>query len=358
MMLVSPSSQHSSLAHSTVAAAPAAPATTVDNVHDLGPPVVVSLHQSTSPLPYCEMMLPVRNISSTSTATTANTMNRSTLSTSSSTNVRLKFFESLGLDVPPSTTTTSPSTDMTKPVNISDSTSTSVDANIKSISDPSDPSSLSWIHPRIQHVVTSYEPLKYDREADRKHLESRRLLNEKEITGEDENEKMCDAESDPRSSDTPITKKKKKSLSFDETVHVVPIPMRNEYSNRVKSFLWSSSSEIQENAARNTVEFASEGYVLLRSRGYAVLSCCLPSDFVSCLLLSRYRLMKHSIVCSNTNDLFIPFDSLLCTPRYSWDWRNVLEDDQLYVCLATSELVHPCHFNPSFSMMPRHGFLR
>ena len=93
-----------------------------------------------------------------------------------------------------------------------------------------------WVNPRTQNVPTFQEELKYDTHAD----------------------KFYQPRAPPRVKRSG-RKKSAKSISFDDTVNVVPIPMRTEYSNRVRTRLWSSALELQQNARRNSIEFASEG---------------------------------------------------------------------------------------------------
>lgn len=87
-------------------------------------------------------------------------------------------------------------------------------------------------------------------------------------------------------SDFTLRKVKNTKISFNETVDVLSIPTRFEYSPEMRSKLWSSIHEINENAARNTIEFASEG----------------------------------------------------------WDWRNVTLDSDMRRCPATGQFIHPVHY--------------
>jgi hypothetical protein len=75
-----------------------------------------------------------------------------------------------------------------------------------------------------------------------------------------------------------------KRARFYNKVAVVRIPSRYQYPESMKQSIWGSMKEINENARRNTIEFASEG----------------------------------------------------------WDWRRATEDDAMYIA-PNGELVHPVH---------------
>jgi hypothetical protein len=116
-------------------------------------------------------------------------------------------------------------------------------------------------------------------------------------------------------------RRKRHSLQFNESVTVMAIPMRNEYSRQVRSKLWSNRLELQQNAARNVVEFAAEGYVLF---------CKIP----------RYRVSYFS---HTVGPLYSPWLG-------RWNWRTVVEDERMYVCAFSGQRIHPCHCNPDFDV--------
>ena len=76
----------------------------------------------------------------------------------------------------------------------------------------------------------------------------------------------------------------KSAVVFDESVAVFSIPSRSEYTPQMKSRIWSNKRELKNNAARNMLEFAAEGF----------------------------------------------------------NWRNAAEDEAMYVN-HVGERVHPCH---------------
>lgn len=84
------------------------------------------------------------------------------------------------------------------------------------------------------------------------------------------------------------TAKKTTRIAFQDEVEVVPIPTRHEYSDRIKSRIWSNRHELSENAERNAVEFAAEvcSYLLYGDKLPASSLLCLP--LLTSLLIVYY----------------------------------------------------------------------
>lgn len=82
-----------------------------------------------------------------------------------------------------------------------------------------------------------------------------------------------------------LKKPRRRKICFNDSVKVAHIPMRSEYSERVRSRMWSNRYEIHENATRNAIEFQAEG----------------------------------------------------------WDWRTVTEDEGMFIDTSSGELIHPVH---------------
>ena len=93
------------------------------------------------------------------------------------------------------------------------------------------------------------------------------------------------------------TLRRRRRVSIESNVTVVPIPSRAEYGPQARERLWSSADELYRNAARNALEFASEG----------------------------------------------------------WHWRTVVEDDDMLVHSVSGELIHPVHLRNVLEMAAESG---
>ncbi|KAK1742096.1 hypothetical protein QTG54_007669 [Skeletonema marinoi] len=132
----------------------------------------------------------------------------------------------------------------------------------------------------LQKVPRYSTQLKYNRNDERKRMIKRRQQRSAAASADQNSSSSSSATSSSNKS------KPKRCITFDESVKVVPIPTRHEYSDRIRSRLWSNAIELYENAARNHVEYAAECY----------------------------------------------------------DWRNACDDEQMYLCRSTGEKIHPVHY--------------
>jgi len=80
---------------------------------------------------------------------------------------------------------------------------------------------------------------------------------------------------------------RRRSVSFDSSVHIRVILNKKMYSQRTKCSLWYTHEELKQNSRRNSFEFEAE----------------------------------------------------------NWDWRRAVEDEHFVTCTNTGEKVHPAHFH-------------
>ena len=138
------------------------------------------------------------------------------------------------------------------------------------------------IRPKINFSQITHEPLKYKEDGTLRESTTSTTIAVATTTTITTTTTTADSATIAAKTDE---KPQRRRICFNDSVSVAHIPMRSEYSDRVRSRMWSNRYEIHENATRNAIEFQAEG----------------------------------------------------------WDWRTVTEDEGMFVCTSSGELIHPVH---------------
>jgi hypothetical protein len=91
---------------------------------------------------------------------------------------------------------------------------------------------------------------------------------------------------------------RKSVVAFDNEVSVVPIPKHQEYSKRIRSRLWCDKRELSTMAARNFLEYQSEGWnpsQVIEDEGFITMSTGekIHPVHIQRLLASPFMMMRQ-----------------------------------------------------------------
>ena len=100
----------------------------------------------------------------------------------------------------------------------------------------------------LRDVPRSTVPLQYNRGEERLREERRLSRQQSWFSKASSSKSELDTSSSSSSSTSSVPKRQ---VSFGESVAVVPIPMRTEYSSRVQNKLWSDAVEMCENVGKS-----------------------------------------------------------------------------------------------------------
>jgi hypothetical protein len=182
----------------------------------------------------------------------------------------------------------------------------------------------------LRHMPRFHEPLQYNHDEERLREERRqssRLSASSTIPegGECPTEALETAEwfkhitaieKAPRSSQRSSPRSsKKRQVSFEESVVVVPVPLRSDYSERLRNRLWTSAVEVCDNVGKRLCTHSNRN-----------LHSLYPIQLKQILFLPPY--LERNL---------IEFAAENC------DWRCACLEDEMYTCSVTKELIHPAH---------------
>lgn len=98
------------------------------------------------------------------------------------------------------------------------------------------------------------------------------------------------------SSFTSFSSSKPRSVSFDDSVTVRPIPRHDAYSDEQRHQIWADPLEIYENATRNSIEFAADNFDWQRAAEEEDFIPTVSGELVHPIHYARQCNMQHNFL--------------------------------------------------------------